>query len=166
MDANDHFVALQNRVLDRLTADDPEVPAPAAANGAVKFLTEQMGNLESMVAEAVASLGIVAIVLTPTALMIDPRVPGLGMYAPVLVQIQEDVMINQAEGGTKIPALRLVSFVMKRLQNFSHRLYAGDESSQRLLLDPKPFVLIRDETPLTYNVAATAMLDLSAALRS
>lgn len=165
MDPNDHFVALQNSVLARLQAIDASVPAPAAAHGAITWLSEVKGDVASKLAKAIGSLGIVGVVLTPTALMVDPNGEDLGMYAPVLIQIQENVIINQGASGTQIPALRLVSFVMKRLQNFCHNIYNGSPATQRLRLDPKPFVLIKDDAPLTYNVAATAMLDLSAALR-
>lgn len=164
-DVNDHFVLLQNAVTARLAAVDAAIPIPVSANNKpVPFLSEQKGDIAAMLAKAVNSLGIGVVVLTPAALMIDPSVPDLGMYAPVLIQIQENVMINQGVNGTKIPALRLVSFVMKRLQGWHHMLYASDPAQQRLFLDPKPFVLIRDEPPLTYNVAATAMIDLNAPL--
>jgi hypothetical protein len=166
-DINDHFVLLQNLVTARLAAVDASIPAPVPANDVpVSYLSEQMGDIATMLQRAINSIGIGVVILTPTALLIDPTTPDLGMYAPVLVQIQENVLINQGASGTKIPALRLVSFVMKRLQGWPHMLYAGDADNQRLLLDPKPFVLIRDEPPLTYNVAATAMIDLDATLNT
>jgi hypothetical protein len=164
-DPNDHFVLLQNRVTARLEATDDSIPAPVPANGnPVPYLSEQKGDIATKIQAALNGLGIGVIILTPTALMIDPSAPDLGMYAPVLVQVQENVLINQGANGTKIPALRLVSFIMKRLQGWSHQLYAGSQNGQRLRLDTKPFVLIKDGSPLTYNVAAIAMIDLGATL--
>lgn len=165
-DANDHFVLLQNAVLARLEAVDAAVPAPVPAAGAVTYLNEQKGDIANLLARAIGKIGIAVVVLTPTALMADPESEDLSMFAPVLIQIQENVLINQGANGTKIPALRLVSFVMKRLQGWCHHLYGGATDTQRLRLHPKPFVLIRDDNPITYNVAATAMLDLSAPLTS
>lgn len=172
MDPNDHFVALQNSVLSRLQANDPKMPVPTAEHGAIAFLSEQLGDLQNKLARALgpfangAGGGIAALVRTPVALLIDPTSPTLGMLSPVLVQIQENGLINQGNTGTRIPALRLVSFVMRRLQGWSHNIYDADPGTQRLRLDPKPFVLIRDDGPLTYNVAATAVIDLDAPLRS
>ncbi len=164
-DPNDHFVILQANVVSRLTATIASIPAPDPANGKpVPFLSEIKGDIVNQVQKAVNALGLGVVVLTPTALMLEPGTFSLDMRTPVLVQVQENVVINQGASGTKIPALRMVSFIMRRLQGWPHMLYLGDASEQRLLLDPKPFVLIKDDSPLTYNVAAIAPIDLAAPL--
>jgi hypothetical protein len=173
-DIYDHFVMLQNRILARLTVTDPAVdrvaenwPVPMSANeGArISFMTERVGNLESMLQKSLNQLGgIACIILTPTARMLEPGEESLELEAPVLIQIQENVLINQGAKGTKISALTMVAFIMRRLQGFSHGLYGGTPEMSRMHLDPKPFVLIKDENPVIYNVAAIAPLDLEARL--
>lgn len=163
-DVNDHFVALQNLVTARLAATDASIPAPVAAHGSVQYISEQKGDIVTLLQTAINNIGIGVVILTPTALMIDPETEAFAMRAPIIIQVQENVIVNRGAAGTQIPALRLVSFIMRRLQGWPHMLYPGDQDLQRLTLDPKPFVLIRDEPPLTYNVAASAIIDLNAPL--
>lgn len=164
-DVNDHFVLLQGLVTARLAAVDTAIPAPTPLHGSVPYLSEQKGDIATQIQAALNNVGgIAALILTPTAVLADPTGITLDMYAPVIIQVQENVVVNRGATGTGIPALRLVSFIMRRLQGWPHMLYAGDPEQQRLALDQKPFVMIRDEPPLTYNVVAIAPIDLNAPL--
>lgn len=165
--SNDHFVALQEAVIERLTNHDPKLPGPVpvSANEPVPFVSEQLGNVEATILNAVAKLGLVVIVLTPKALMRDAGVPGLALMAPILVQVQENGLINKGGKGSKIAALTMVTFIMKRLHFWSHDLYAGHPDAMRTKLERTPFVKINDN-PVVYDVAAWTPLNLDASLKN
>jgi hypothetical protein len=172
-DIRDHFVMLQNRILARLTVSDKAVdrvvldwPVPTSANTkGIPFMTERVGDFANKLAQNLGTLGgIVGVVLTPTATMNEEEDGTLDMTAPVIVQIQENVLINQGANGTKVSALTLATFVMRRLQGFCHGLYGGELQMSRMLLDRKPFVLLKATGPVVYNVAVNAPLDLAARL--
>jgi hypothetical protein len=164
---NNHYVALQEAVVSRLTSDDPSLPPkPAPANGKpVPILSEQRGDLLSSINNAIAKIGLVAIVLTPKALMIDPEAPGLEQMAPILVQVQENGVVNKAANGTRISALSLVVFIMKRLHFWPHGLYDCGPELMRVKLERTPFVLINDN-PVVYNIAAWTPLSLDVPLKT
>lgn len=165
-DANLHYVALQNATIARLTSTDAALPpAPVPANGhAIPFLSEQLGDLNSRITNAIARIGLVAIVLTPKASMLDPDLPGLDQMAPILVQVQENGIANKGANGSQISALALVVFIMKRLHFWSHGLYDASPETMYAKLEKTPFVLIGDNPAVIYNVAAWTPLDLNVPL--
>jgi hypothetical protein len=162
-----HYVALQNAVIARLESTDPSLaPALIPANGhAIPFLSEQRGDLVNKIQNAVAKIGLVVIVLTPKAIMINPNAPGLDQMAPILVQVQETGIVNKGATGSQISALEMVVFVMKRIHFWSHDLYAAEPDTMRVKLEKTPFVLINDN-PTVYNVAAWTPISLNTPLKS
>jgi len=165
-DANLHYVALQNAVVARLTAVDAAVPAPVPANGIpVPILSEQRGDLLAKIQQGIAKIGLVVIVLTPKAIMIDPDAPGLDQMAPILVQVQEMGVVNKGASGSQISALAMVAFIQKRLHFWVHDLYAIAPEHMRVKLERTPFVLIGDDPAVIYNVAAWTPLDLNVPLK-
>lgn len=170
-DVNAHFTQLQSKAVARLEAIDAKdahqqsVPWPTSANGlAIPVLSEAKGDLATLIQTATSSLGICMIVLTPTAEGFDPNAPSLSMNSPLVVQIQEFVTTNQGNSGTKVAALTLVAFVLKRLHWWAHGVYAGSPRSQLLKAQARPFLFITDTPELTYNVAFNAPLNLNAPL--
>src|SRR5215471_8550508 len=110
------FSKLQQDVIARLTATVPTIPSPVPASGAVQWVTEDIGDLANIVTRAIGKVGIVGIVLTPGGgkmYAIDHRLPP-SFVCPLVIQIQENVTVNRGAAGTKIPALDLVQFCMKR----------------------------------------------------
>lgn len=166
-DANLHYVALQHAVIARLESTDASLaPAPVPANGrAIPFLSEQRGDLLNTIQNAIAKIGLVVVVLTPKALMIDPDVPGLDQMAPILIQVQETGIVNKGPNGSQISALAMVVFIMKRIHYWSHDLYDADPDTMRVKLERTPFVLIADN-PTVYNVAAWTPLSLDTPLKT
>lgn len=166
-DPNLHYVALQEAVVSRLTSTDSALPPwPTSANGnTVPVLSEQKGDIANLIQRAIAKIGLVVVVLTPKAHLIDPDVPGLDQMAPILVQVQENGIVNTGANGTQISALAMVVFIMKRVHFWSHGLYAVDPGQMRVKLERTPFVLIND-FPVVYNVAAWTPLNLDLELVS
>ncbi len=162
------FVQLQDKVVTRLQAfKDPENAAlpffsTTANDKVIPIFSERIGDLATKLATALNALGIGLIVLTPTAKLQDPTTPGdWTLECPVLIQIQENVFLNQSNTGTKVAAIDAVRAVMKALHFWSHDINPGPPQEARLLLDDPPFLLIKEEPTLTYNVALIAPLDVS-----
>jgi hypothetical protein len=151
---------LQAKILTRLTADIPAIPAPVPANGqTVTWMTEIIGDLVNKVQKTAASTGIVGTVLTPGGDRLQLRDPKTGQIAlinPIVIEITENVIVNRAV-GTQIAALTLVEFCMKRLNLFE--LTKGARIT-RVTLDPKPFELVAMAPLLIYHVRANAHIDL------
>lgn len=168
MDPNDHFVAFQTAILARLTEVDANVPAPVPANGQpVPFISELLHDVETELQTSLAKYGMGIVVRTPLGKLIDPqpRSRTLVMDAPIMIEVNEDVILNQTPGtGTQIPALRMVVFLMKRLQGYPIRIYEGAPDTQRAWLDLIPFILIPDQVRTVYAVAAHGIINLNAPL--
>src|SRR5215471_5204878 len=105
------LVGIQNAIIARLTANDPAVPSLAPANGAINWLTEDIGDLANNISKRLGALGIVGIVMTPGG----GKVFQAGVYpaafrCKIEIQIQENVTINRGASGTQIAALDLLEF--------------------------------------------------------
>jgi hypothetical protein len=156
------ILSLQQKVITRLTDGDPALaPAPISANDKnVTWMTEMIGDLVTKVQKLTASVGIVSTVLTPGGDRLQLRDPSTGQLSficPVVIEIEENVTANQGTAGTKIAALDLVVFCMRRLNFFE--LDKGQRMT-RVTLDPKPFELIETAPHLVYHVRANAPLVL------
>jgi hypothetical protein len=154
------LVDLQSKIVNRLTEDDAAVPAPAPANGAITWITEIKGDLKNLIDRSLGKQGICAIVLTPGGNKLrvrDPKTGVISLVCPVQIQIQESVTINQGSTGTKIPALELVEFVMKRLNYYE--LSPGQRIT-RVELDEVPYTLVTEYPILTYDVWFNAPVTL------
>jgi hypothetical protein len=149
---------LQQAIIGRLTAVDPTVPAPVAANGSISWITERIGDLGTAIAKKVGSLGIIGIVMTPGGGKKYSDNPGdpVQFRCNVEIQIQENVVINSGASGTQVASLDLVEFVMQRLHGFSPQGHRAD----RILLDATPFILVSDHPILTYNVRFVAPINI------
>ena len=151
---------LQQDTITRLTAIDPLVPSLVPAKGSITWLTENIGDLASKVAQATGKLGIVGLVLTPGGdrlQLFSNDAQALSFSCPLLIQIQENVLVNRGANGTQIPALDLVKFCMKRL----HFWEPKRTRISRIKLDPKPFELVQDAPLLVYDVRFLAPITIA-----
>lgn len=169
----DHFELLQDRLVARLAnyKDDPADAKPflqTTANGkTIDVFDERLGDLAGKLQKALTSLnGIGIIVLTPLAQLRDPKVGNLDMRGLVKVQVQENVQFNQGNNGTKVSAMAVRNMIMRAIQHWPHQLYNGPDDTQRVLLQPVPFILVTPDPILTYDVDATASINLRAPLRA
>ena len=159
------FFDLQTAIKNRLTATDAAVPAPAPVNGTVTWLTEIVGDLASEVAKALGAIGISGLIVTPggdRTQLRDPEAGRIDLVCPVIIQIEEDVLTNQGPQGTKIHALDLVKFCMKRIHFWDpKRASASDRnklSPTIVTLHSTPFERVSDNPTLIYHVFVNAPL--------
>jgi hypothetical protein len=151
------LVNLQQAIIGRLTASDVSIPSLVPANGAISWITENIGDLASNIQKALGRLGIIGIVMTPGG----GRLYKMGIYPPsfqcrIEIQIQENVTINRGASGTQIASLDLVEFVIQRLHLFSPQSHRAD----RLELNEVPYRLIAETPLLVYNVDFNAPMTI------
>lgn len=144
------FSLLQKRVVSRLAAD--VFFTPPAPRKSIVVLDEQIGDIVNRISKQIGSIGILALVVTPTGRKIDGSKRIIDLEVPLIVQIQEDVVINQASTGTRWPALDVVVRTMQLLHWWNPGLTAGSYRMARLQLADVPFELVTQEPLLTYNV--------------
>lgn len=151
---------LQQSIISRLTVADTQVPSPVPANGAINWVTEDIGDLAAIINKTVGSVGIIGIVMTPGGLerckMYQVGVVPISFLCPVEVQVQENVTLNR-NSGTKVSALDLVVFSMQRLHLWS----PGHQRITRMQLDETPYLLVTEAPILTYNVRFMAKITIA-----
>ncbi len=153
------FSDLQGKIAARLAAVDTAIPAPVPANDQpIQFITEIIGDLKNIIDRSVARIGIVGIVLSPSAKRIGAEHTSPIALKPLIeVQIQENVIVNRSAAGTQVAAFDLVVFCMRRLHLWSP---IGQRIS-RLTLDETPYLLVSEYPILTYNVRVNASLTIT-----
>lgn len=171
MSALDHFELFQDRLITRLETykDSPSDPKPflqdTANDKTIEVLDERVGDIQNKIGRSLgAGLGIVVVVLTPVAQLRDVMQRGLDMIALVKVQVQENVTLNRGASGTQVSAMKVRNMIMRAIHHWSHGLYAGPASTQRVELEKIPFVLVATDPFLVYDVDGTAPMNLSAPL--
>jgi hypothetical protein len=144
------FSQLQQSVIGRLTATVADVPSLVPANGEIRWITEDIGDLANIIARTVGSLGIIGIVMTPGGgkLFDATATSPISLQCPIEIQIQENVTVNRGNAGTKIPNLDLVQFCMRRLHLWS----PTNQRISKIALDETPYLLVSEYPTLTYNV--------------
>jgi hypothetical protein len=148
---------LQQSIIQRLTAQDPDIPLPVPANGTIQWITEDIGDFANIIDRAVGKLGITGIVMTPHGKLIKlGEGPNIAFHSLVEVQIQENVTINRGASGTQVAALALAEFCMKRL----HYWWRDNQKIRRIQLDEIPFLLVAEVPLLVYNVRFTAPISI------
>ena len=131
-------------------ADSAGAPRP------VPVLTEQRGDLQNRVRQSLGQLGIVCVVLTPTARMTNRNRPRPYFdEIRIVARTQENVVLNRANTGTGQPA----SLVAEAAAWFLHGYTPASLGCTllleeiRLVDDPKLLVY---ETVLTLQAGPTA----------
>jgi hypothetical protein len=159
-----HFDLLQEQAVAELSGD---AFLSTTANGkTIPVLHERIGDLLSKLTAAISKVGVFLVVLTPVGTLRDPKARAIDLVAPLHVQIQENVLFNQGANGTKVSALALVSFVMRKLHFWTPQLYPGSSRATRSELDKTPFVLVTEDPILTYNVRLNVPINLSAPINT
>jgi hypothetical protein len=180
---NGHFAALQAAVVARLidpNAKDSQqqlVPFPTNSDGtvpvqaysdstlptaAVQVLSEAKGDVADQLKKSMAGGGIAMIVLTPLGRFRQQGTDALDLLSPLQIQIQENVGLNQAPNGTRINALSLVVYAMKRLHTWPHPLYGAQRRPHKIMGQANPFTLLSFDAPeLIYNVDFLAPINLN-----
>jgi hypothetical protein len=151
---------LQQQVIGRLTASVADVPSLTPAAGEIMWVTEDKGDLASIIARQIGKMGIVGIVMTPggqTCKLYDVgmTVP-IAFACPIEIQIQENVTVNRGAAGTQISNLDLVQFCMRRLHQWS----PSHQRVNKIELDETPYLLVADAPILVYNVRFNAKLTI------
>ena len=83
----------------------------------ITILHEQARDLQYMIDQAIADIGICATVLTVSADDDSPGVPELMLdNVYVVIEIREDVLINRAETGLKIPASKVADIIGRKIK--------------------------------------------------
>ncbi len=96
---------IQQQAGARLSAQAFFSDAGAGVPSPVPVLTEQIGDLPGRVRQSLGQLGIVCVVLTPTARATNrDRVRPYFDEVKLVVRTQENVVLNRAASGTGQPA--------------------------------------------------------------
>ncbi len=147
---------LQQEAAARLAAQAFFSDAAAGAARPVPVLTEQRGDLQNRVRQSLGQLGIVCVVLTPTARMTNRNRPRPYFdEIRIVARTQENVVLNRADTGTGQPA----SLVAEAAAWFLHGYTPASLGCTllleeiRLVDDPKLLVY---ETVLTLQAGPTA----------
>lgn len=114
----------------------------------VKILSENLGDINSQIRMALGKIGICAIVLTPDASVDGTNAPGpLLKPVGVVVEIEELVVVNRGDKGSKLPASDVAERVLWR----GHSPNWPTRGDTRLLTG-KGIKLIPDKQFLIYRV--------------
>lgn len=164
MSEADPLLVLQAAIATRLSADVWMTP-PAPAKP-VAVLTENQGDLESLIAQAVGSLGVCATVLTPSGrLDVGDKLGVVLDPADVVIQISEEPLLNRGANGTGKTALEVVVRVMRLLHGWTVPDRRGSRKLARLTLRPDaPFRLVSSDGSIEYLVNAQVRVNLGAPL--
>src|ERR1700739_321264 len=162
------LVNLQTAALNLLTADQ-FFNGGASANGKpIPVITERKKDIIGQIQTALGSVGICALVLTPTFQFHDPRnneIPDLNGWAFITVTIYEDTPVNQSVNGTGIFAIALAERVLCVMHCAPHGVLTGavggNEASTCFLGIPRPIEMLSEGPPLQYNVSFQAHVQLN-----
>jgi hypothetical protein len=150
---------LQQQIISRLTASVADVPSLDPAVGEIQWVTEDIGDLASIIARQVGKMGIVGIVMTPggqQCKLYEVGIFPIAFVCPVEIQIQENVTVNRGASGTQVSNLDLVQFCMRRLHQWS----PSHQRINKIELDETPYLLVAEAPILVYNVRFNAKLTI------
>ena len=146
---------LQQEAAARLAAQAFFSDAGSPSPRPVGVLTEQIGSLPARVAQSLGQLGIVCVVLTPTARTVHPNYPRPYFDEINLVaRTQENVTLNRSNTGTGQPA----SLVAEAAAWFLHGFAPGELGCTLRLTEIR---LVDDPRLLVYETVFTVQAGLS-----
>ena len=142
MQSDSVLVGIQQTAANRLMAD------PFFSD--LKVVTENISDIENEIERAIASLGIVVIVVTPTASVRQMK-DAPGPYFEdirIVVQVSESVTLNRSAQGTNKTALQVAEYALAVLHGFQppnlSEAYYAENPTIALVPDPNGL--------LTYHV--------------
>ena len=145
---------IQEAVAAQLSRQEFFSDAKSGTPRAVPVLTEQTGDLQARIRQNLGALGIVCVVLTPTAVCtsVNRQRPYFDEVR-IVVRVQENVLLNRAATGTGQPGSLAAEAVAWHLHGF---VPEGLGCSLRL----ETIRLVPDEPLLVYEAAFTMQASL------
>ena len=134
---------IQELVAARLGGEKFFSDAAAVAPQPLLVLTEQIGDLAARVRQNLGTLGLVCVVLTPTAASTSPnRQRPYFEEVRIVVRVQENVLLNRAATGTGQPASLVAEAVAWALHGFAPEGLGGSLRLEAVRLIPDPRLLV------------------------
>ncbi|HPA20755.1 MAG TPA: hypothetical protein PLU30_23610 [Verrucomicrobiae bacterium] len=154
--------SLQADIKTHLASDAFFTPAAPEGGGdadpAIAVLAENLQDIESSIAEAIAKIGICAIVLTPEGEQRSPNLPKIFFDGiQVRVRIVELVAVNRSTGGTLQPALLAAEAAAWGLHHFNPASAGG------AVMVFKRIARVDSESHLIYDAIFETKAGMSAA---
>ena len=152
-----------------LLAADPMFNGSSSYNQQpVPIITELKGDITQQIELALGSVGIRAMVLTPTfeffENLLTPAADGShrGGWALINVSIFEDVPVNLGETGTKIPSIRAIEHVIAILHQHPTGIPTGalDQDIPAFIGIDRPIEMTNIGPPLQYTASFQAHIIL------
>jgi hypothetical protein len=128
------LTTIQQAIADRLKTDRFFSDIP--------ILTEKIGDIENEIQRQLGAIGVVVIVITPTANVVYTAPPGPYWHdIHVVVRVVENVVINQGQNGTKKPASDIAEIISAMIHLYQppppvSALYCTPDHSLSLVADP------------------------------
>ncbi len=124
----------------------------------IRLLSEQLGDIQAQVRQALAKLGLCCIVVTPDAQFQGTNAPGpIADPVEVSVDVTELVLVNRGSNGTGIPASAVAehtAWLLHYPNHAHHREDAHPLTARRIRLVPdKTFLIYRCEFTTTGALA-------------
>jgi hypothetical protein len=128
----------------------------------IPVLSQRIKDITSAFHQAIANIGIVAVVVTPTAQNIRPNEPSLVADSiPVQIIVAEDVMLNNT-GKRALECAQVIAAMLHQQYNSQTEYDNWDDPANAkptfvLVAAPNTITLLPDDTLLMYSVNMTTM---------
>jgi hypothetical protein len=144
---------LQN-VAQAALAADSLFNGTGSANGvSVPIVIERKNDIGTQIETALGSVGICALVTTPTFELFQEQDQDLSGWAELTVDVLENVTANQSQSGTQIRAIKLAVEVLAVLHWYKTGLPTGPAGKPAAFIGwPKQIQLGSISPILTYTV--------------
>ena len=137
---------MSGSILDNLQTEIANVLSETPALNGIPVLCEDPHDLTFEIERAIYSLGIVVVVLLPTARRQNPNERGPVLEAIDLrVRVEENTRLHDGTGGAEIAEAVIAALHLHRVEAVGDPLYAG----------PDVITLISEPPLLTYEVPLT-----------
>jgi hypothetical protein len=152
--------AAAREALAALLQADPLFARPALP---VPVITEDKGDIETQITDAIARLGLCAIVVAADG-GIRHGNRSLSLILNLVIQISEDVLMNneaaQTAGVAPVRALDLATAALRAAHGAPNGLGDPSRGLNRFSLDENPLALIPDAPVTTYHVRCKTLVSL------
>lgn len=145
-----------------IAADTYVASAPAQP-----VITEEKGDIAQMIVQALAKLGLCIVVVAADGDSLVRTGNSLKLRVRIVAQISEKVLLNQAAAKKADvayrPALATAVRIMKAVDRQPNGLDVGHHLpglNEFLLVDDRPFELVKTTTDIVYEVSAHTEIEL------
>lgn len=135
---------IQQKIVAKLASD--------AWFGKVPILSENIGDVASLVEMAIGKVGSCVVVEMPVANCLHPNVPPIFFEELlVVVTVWEQVLLNRGRNGSQRPALKTAQIIAFLLHHFTPLLDDGSTANTLIIRSPS---IVRADDPdfLGYHV--------------